>query len=451
MSTRRDFLKHSAAACGVLSAASSAAKQVETTQVGRDDRTGTRASVRKNLVRIKRVIRREETTLRLGGVGDNWHMSWAADDRQYVSLCDGFGWPGMPGYAQENQEFNSRMYAIEGNPPAVTFRHLPGYPEIVSRLDPKTWSSTDRHCYYYSFGTLAARGYLYQFLSTLNHPETHPDGTLWPGQRFVGAKLIYSPDQGRSWFNQDGAAPVSWETWEQRSRRNMMFFEEPQEAFSLISMLQMGKNYQANRDGYIYGYAPNGNVDGSMNELVMFRAPTSAILDRSLYEFFSGTSAGGKATWTRDIHSRAAIHKFPRGWVNSKPTAHPYAWQPSVVYNQPLDLFMMVNWGMGCATDGEWFGKPSYLGFWTAQNPWGPWTQIHEETAWTPANDLGSRAYQPQIAPKWISPDGKSFWLVWTDIQSSGARMEGAFTAASKSRLLPYYAFNIQRVDLVIK
>ena len=34
------------------------------------------------MVRIRKVSRLEETTLRLGGVGDNWHMTWADDDRQ---------------------------------------------------------------------------------------------------------------------------------------------------------------------------------------------------------------------------------------------------------------------------------------------------------------------------------------------------------------------------------
>ena len=69
----------------------------------------------------------------------------------------------------------------------------------------------------------------------------------------------------------------------------------------------------------------------------------------------------------------------------------------------------MANWGMSCASDGMWFGMPSYLGFWSAQNPWGPWTQIHEEKEWMPAGDKAARAYQPQIAPNWISDDGKSF------------------------------------------
>jgi hypothetical protein len=110
-----------------------------------------------------------------------------------------------------------------------------------------------------------------------------------------------------------------------------------------------------------------------------------------------------------------------------------------VVYYAPLGLYLMANWGMGCSTTGHWFGKPSYLGFWTAPQPWGPWTQVHEETAWTPAGDHGARAYQPQIAPRWIANDGLSFWLVWTDFQD----VEG--------RGKPYYSFNVQQVQIVIK
>ena len=63
----------------------------------------------------------------------------------------------------------------------------------------------------------------------------------------------------------------------------------------------------------------------------------------------------------------------------------------------------------------------------------------HEETAWNPAQDPGARAYQPQIAPKWIAEDGLSFWLVWTDFQD----VEG--------RGKPYYSFNAQKVAVEIE
>ena len=281
---------------------------------------------------------------------------------------------------------------------------------------------------YYGFGILALNGCIYHFLSTPNHPFRQP------GARFVGAKLIYSPDNGRTWRNQDGS-PLRWEVWDERSRENMAFFYEPGDAFSLLTVLQMGRNYEHNRDGYVYIYAPNGNEEGSMNQLVMFRVAKEKILDRSAYEYFVSRNPEGTANWSTDVTARGVVHSFPTGWVNSR--IHPYAWHPSVVYNAPLGVYMMVNWGMGCARDGMWFGKPSYLGFWTAPKPWGPWTQVHEDTAWTPEEDSAARAYQPQIAPRWIAPDGQSFWLVFTDFQEvAGER--------------PYYSFNYQKVRISV-
>jgi hypothetical protein len=367
---------------------------------------------------IRGLRRLEDTTLRLGGVGDNWHMTWADDDRQYVSLCDGRGWPGMP---QAN--YNSRMYAIEGTPPDVRFQYLPGYPELVN------YAGTSLLTRYYNFGILALDGCLYQFLTTPNHPFDRPQ------PRFVGAKLIYSPDNGRTWRNQDGDSPVVWEAWEERSKANMIFFEEPGDAFSLLTVLQMGRNYEYNTDGFVYIYAPNGNTEGTMNQLVMCRAPVKQILDRSAYEFFVGRHPDGEAEWSASVDDRGVVHTFPSGWVNR--SVHPYAWHPSVVYYPSTGEYLMANWGMGCDAAGRWFGKPSYLGFWTAPRPWGPWTQVHEETAWTPDNDPDARAYQPQISPRWIAADGKTFWLVWTDFQEK----EGSER--------PYYAFNAQQVEVV--
>jgi hypothetical protein len=198
----------------------------------------------------------------------------------------------------------------------------------------------------------------------------------------------------------------------------------------------MGKGYGENRDGFVYVYAPNGNTEGTMNELVMFRVPKDRILARGAYEFFAGVNSRGGAEWSGAIKDRRPVHTFPAGWVNR--LVHPYAWHPSVAYVGSLELYLMANWGMGCSPDGRWFGKPSYLGFWTAATPWGPWTQVHEESAWTPAGDANARCYQPQIAPKWIAADGRSFWMVWTDFQQvSGKR--------------PYYSFNMQKVEVLVE
>ena len=368
---------------------------------------------------ISAIQRLEETTRRSRCNGDNWHMSWAEDDKQYTALCDGTGWPEIPGYS--GKSYNTRVYAIAGDAPDHSIEHLSGYPDLLSEASP----NVNR---YYGFGILALDGCIYHFLSTPNHPFRQPEA------RFVGAKLIYSPDNGRTWRNQDGS-PLRWEPWDERSQENMAFFCEPGDAFSLMTVLQMGRNYAQNRDGYVYVYAPNGNEEGGMNQLVMVRAPKEKILDRSAYEYFVSLNPDGTANWSTDITGRGVVHTFPEGWVNTK--IHPYSWHPSVVYNASLGVYMMVNWGMGCADDGMWFGKPSYLGFWTAPKPWGPWTQVHEETAWTPAGDSAARAYQPQIAPRWIAPDGKSFWLVFTDFQEIDGRR-------------PYYSFNYQKVNISV-
>ena len=226
------------------------------------------------LSHIKSLKWLDDTIIRFGGDGDNWHMSWAADDRMYFSLCDGRGFAGMP---QAN--YNSRMYSVIGNPPDLRFEFMPTYPELINS-GPRGFSR------YYNFGTLALGDRLYQFHSTPNVPFNEP------GPRFVGAKLIYSPDLGKTWRNQDGSSPVHWEKWEDRSKQNMAFFEEEGDAFSLITVLQMGKDYQYNTDGFVYLYAPNGNTDGMMNQVVLARVPKDRIPDRQAYEFFAGGGGG---------------------------------------------------------------------------------------------------------------------------------------------------------------
>ena len=365
--------------------------------------------------------RLDETIQRMGGRGDNWHTTWAADDKLYTGMCDGTGFENVDGHT--GMFYISRVYAINGDPPHHSFEHLSGFPDL-----PKGPGPDDRNTYY-GFGLIALDDHLYYYLSTPNHPFTYE------GARFVGTKLIYSPDLGETWLNQDGSELV-WEKWSERNRDNMAFFEEPDDAFSLVSVLQMGKNYEQNRDGYVYIYAPNGNVEGRMNQLAMLRVPRESILDRSRYEYFVSRNADGSATWSKDINERGLTHTFPGGYVNTK--VHPYAWQPGVVYNAPLGLYMMSSWGMAVSDDGMWFDGPSYLGFWVAEQPWGPWRQVHEETSWTPAGDQLALAYQPQISPKWIAEDGKSFWMAWTDFQrpeEGGKR--------------PYYDYNIQKVEIL--
>jgi hypothetical protein len=323
------------------------------------------------------IIRRKEFS------GDNWHTTWAADGNQYVLQCDGRG-------------YNTRMWRLIGQPP--DFRFEP----VVAHPGPKEPPPAR----YYGFGILAVGNSIYHYYSTPDRWDEQP-------KKFFGAKLIYSPDGGLSWRNQDGSSPVVFEPWNERSRQNMTFFNEPDDCFSLLSMLQMGKGYELNKDGHIYVYSPNGSTEDTMNQLVMFRVPKDKLRRRVEYEFFVSREPNGGATWSRSIADRQPVHVFPAGWVNK--FEHPYAWHPSVVYDPGLGVYLMANWGIGTDSTGKWFVKPSYLGFWVADRPWGPWRQIHEDKAWfPPGGDAGGQCYQPQIMPAWLASDGKSFWLAWT-------------------------------------
>src|SRR5688572_18897627 len=80
-------------------------------------------------VKIKQVRRLEDTVARLGGDGDNWHMTWTRDDRVVAGLCDGSAqpWPNVP-----HRPFNSRLISIRGMPPKLEFADTPGYPELLT-------------------------------------------------------------------------------------------------------------------------------------------------------------------------------------------------------------------------------------------------------------------------------------------------------------------------------
>lgn len=438
MSQRRDFLKRSLV-LGLCAAWGQGA-------------TVALASHRPAAV-VRSLRRRDDSIVRLPTIGDGYKMSWTADDRQLTVVNDGAGWVTPP-----DKFFKRSLWTVDGDDPrTLTARLVEGYPAVEQSQEP------EEAPHYHGHGLLAVRGRIYQFLTALDQAQDRP-------RHWTTAKLIYSDDGGRIWRNQDGTSPVLWESWDAQAKDRFAFFNEPDGCFSLLTILQMGQDYRANRDGYIYVYGPNGNVDGRMNELMLFRVRIDEILDRRAYRFFAGLQPDGNPRWSERLDDRHPAHVFPRGWVNAT-NLFPgdlviETWLPSIVYNEALDTYMMVSAGNGCADDGTEFGKPSYLGFWISKTPWGPWRQIHEDRAWTPGGDPLARAYSPQIGPGWISPDGKSFWLVWTDLKGirdiakalNGSTADGPVTKSPQEialeanttmhSFMPGYGFNAQLVEL---
>lgn len=447
MNTRRDFVARMSA--GMVSAVS-VTKVIAKNQMQKS--RSMRGIDGQSQITVQR---RDDKITRHRVNGDIFPLTWLSDGRQFSSWSDGYGAASDTG----SKYYNTKGVFLRNGPTDAVFEDMPGYPAPVRDL----WSeSSEPRALYYGISALALEGVIYHFLSCAQ--KNTEAGWGWEG-----VKVIYSTDLGSSWCNQDRSRPVVWEPYSGRSRESLLFYREPNNTFSLISYLQMGAEYRDNKDGYAYIYGMNGNTDGTMNQLVLARVRRPSLLDRDAYEFYVGQTRRGEAKWDPDIERRGILHTFPMGWVNRPKSGQNVvqSWVPSVVYNAPLGLYMMASSGVGCPSNGDWFAdpKPSYVGLWIAQFPWGPWTQIYEETEWAPGGDSGARCYSPQISPKWIAPDGRSFWLIWSDLQSRcGASdaillqrsMKDAVSPKERERVLeahanrcyPYYAFNAQRFDL---
>jgi hypothetical protein len=223
--------------------------------------------------------------------------------------------------------------------------------------------------------------------------------------------LIWSPKGDKRWLRWNGTDATDLNRWLLNEGGNqLMFFNEPDYAFSFISVAQFGQDYSENRDGYVYLYSPEGKEKSS--NLNMAKVKKEDILDRSKWEYFTQINEKGEAEWiVGDITKRGTVHQFPEGWGF-------YSWSPSVVWNEKLGLFFMVAGGTQPPGVGDPLAKWPHketgsLMMLYSENPWGPWTQFYYNINWQVGED--NRTYLPQLTPKWISDDGKSMYILFSD------------------------------------
>ena len=328
----------------------------------------------------------EPTVWRLGH-GDNWHMTWAANGKHYTALGDGGG------LSPTGTVWNTRVFGLSGNPPEHTLEFLPGYPPAAYSLQ-----------HWYGYAILAVEGHLYHYISYDEHGQWHGVGTL--PDRFRGVRLVQSSDRGASWQFADGM-PLDFNT---PPPAKMLFWDQPNLTFSLLSVLQYGREYADNTDGYVYLYAPNGYTEGKMNQLVLARVPKDRLLHREDYEFFVSRDTNGMAAWSKDITQRGVVHTFPMGWVG---TFLAYSWHPYVVYIKSLDLYLMAAGGTG-KNGSRTLSQPSSLGLYTATSPWGPWQPVYWNTNWI-IDSQNDRLYEPVIRHSGLAPTASpSTWCTRT-------------------------------------
>jgi len=171
----------------------------------------------------------------------------------------------------------------------------------------------------------------------------------------------------------------------------LFFYNEPDLAFSFITIAQFGQDYKENKDGYIYLYSPSGKYKSHI--LNMARVKKEDILAREKWEFFVKINKKGNPEWiSGDIEKRGVVHSFPSGWGF-------YSWSPSVIWNEKLGLFIMAcagtqKPGTGGVLESYMHYEPAGLMMLWAENPWGPWNQFFWDETW----DVGDPDDVPRLS-----------------------------------------------------
>ena len=347
------------------------------------------------------------TLKRMGSRGDNWCITWTKDGSQITSMCDGNWLNGEYGY-------HNHLYRLVGDAEHFTREDIPGYPQFIR--EGEGW---------FGYGVLANNDAIYSMVS-------RTPGEAWDGP-FRGIKMLKSTDNGKSWYRVNGLGeeklldPWDSEAREDLSTNEMFFMEESGKfkhgemayPFSFCSFVQCGQANSAAKDDYVYIYSPEG---AQSNHLLLARVKNDEIEQRERWEYFASWD-GVSPLWSDELDQRGVIYEYPEknevgeyfGW---------YSWLPSVVWNEGLGLYIMVNggtYGGHGMTDNQddyysaWMHQNTgSLGFWYSEKPYGPWEQFFYTDYWI-IDDEKNRTYQPKLSPKWISDDGKKMILIWSD------------------------------------
>jgi len=200
------------------------------------------------------------------------------------------------------------------------------------------------------------------------------DGRLYMLVRnAANSELLWSDDHARTWQR------ASWR------------FEN---SFGCPTFLNFGKNYAGARDTYVYIYSHDSeSAYRASDRTVLARVPTDRVTDRAAYEFFVKTDDQGEPAWTREIAERGAV------FANLG-----LCYRTAVTYSDALKRYLLCQ--VLFSEEPRFVGG---FGIYDAPQPWGPWTTVY----FTPRWDVGP-GETASLPAKWMSCDGKEFYLVFS-------------------------------------
>ena len=300
----------------------------------------------------------DESTRRTEAPGsDIWPITWADDDHQYAAFGDGGGFHG----SNSDGRVSLGVTRIEGGP--KDYRGI------------NVWGGkdTENPAQFNGKGTgiISIDGILYMWVS---RPKM-----------LSNLGIAVSRDHSSTW---------ELPAW------NWTYVD----GIFAGTFINAGKDYTDAPDRYVYAcftrvdpapeeprawlYERPGRID-------LARAPKNRLLDRTAWEWFGGMNANGQPTWSADITKRTHTFEDP----NSIKVV-------SVCYQPALRRYLLTYNPRDTGGNFALFEAP---------HPWGPWREV--------AYLKGVPMFMPpkpntrvdlyHFAPKWWSPDGRSFTLVF--------------------------------------
>ncbi|HWL14176.1 MAG TPA: hypothetical protein VNR00_01145 [Opitutus sp.] len=300
-----------------------------------------------------------ETIRRAAEDGDNWPVTWGADDAIYTTWGDGTGFvPKVP------EKLSCGFARVTGGPGEFVGENLFSLGEQPGqgRNGLKGW------------GILAVDEVLYLWFG-------HAD------KRGGAAQLAWSRNQARTWTFADWHFPE----------------------FGLVGFINFGRGYAGARDDFVYAYSHDAaRADVPADRFILMRAPKDRLTERAAWEFYAGRDAAGQPTWTPEIGGRAAVFENKDACLRSAITYNPglrrYLWWQAIP--QPR--------GHRDRGDTRFEGG---FAVYDAPEPWGPWTTAFFTEKW----DVGPGEHG-DFPAKWMSADGTTVHLVFSGDDSFAVR-----------------------------
>jgi hypothetical protein len=322
-------------------------------------------------------------------MGDVWDSSWAEDDNLYLVSDDTQGFNNQPGR-------NLSIHVMRG--------------ETVEKLVGETINLMDE------YGTMTQKS---------------PDGTMWKANGIScenGVLYVFVSKHGLNFNTRQTAVDSSLicstdkgKTWKRTAKENYDKPMFPGARFGSPFFIKYGKNGAANvhnADKYVYAVSNNGFWENGDN-VILGRVLKSKIADLNAtdWQFFSGSDGLSDKDWSPDMNQAKLIitNEGKCGMTGAQ-------------YNAPLKKYFMVQWyyNLGSAHI-EANAHETTFNYLESSTPWGPWSVIGSDKF----NPQGY--YNPCIVPKFISADGKQFWIV----------TNGNFFTAFKSGTECLYRFTL--------